>query len=102
MRFIIRMKAFCMKKYKVVNTLNIGDVLVQTIIWVLLTVFTLGLALPFFVYYFFKLILNTTEVYELDCTYDDYLEAMGGRQKEGIQVQYSEEQLKQNAADWSK
>ena len=91
-----------MKKYKVVNTLNIGDVLVQTIIWVLLTVFTLGLALPFFVYYFFKLILNTTEVYELDCTYDDYLEVMGGRQKEGIQVQDSDEQLKQNAADWSK
>jgi len=54
-----------MKKYKLVNTLNIGDVLLQTIVWIILVVITFGIALPFFVYYFFRLIINKTEIHEI-------------------------------------
>lgn len=57
-----------MKVYKIVNTLNIGQVLIQTIVWILLIVFTFGLALPFFTYFFVKLILNTTEIHEIDAS----------------------------------
>ena len=32
-----------MAKYRLVNTLNLGDVLVQTLIWVALVVITFGL-----------------------------------------------------------
>jgi len=54
-----------MTKYKLVNTLNIGDVLVQTLVWLVLVVFTLGLALPFFAYFFLRLIINKTEIHEI-------------------------------------
>ena len=54
-----------MRKYKVVCTLNLGDILVQTLVWLLLTVVTLGLALPFFSYYFVRIILNHTEIHEI-------------------------------------
>lgn len=54
-----------MAKYRLVNTLNIGDVLVQTLIWLVLVVFTLGLALPFFAYFFLRLIINKTEIHEI-------------------------------------
>jgi hypothetical protein len=54
-----------MAKYKLVNTLNLGDVLVQTLIWLLLVLFTFGLALPFFAYYFLRLIINKTEIHEI-------------------------------------
>jgi len=54
-----------MKKYKLVNTLNIGDVLLQTIVWIILVIITFGIALPFFVYYFFRLIINKTEIHEI-------------------------------------
>jgi uncharacterized membrane protein YjgN (DUF898 family) len=54
-----------MAKYRLVNTLNLGDVLVQTIIWLVLVVVTLGLALPFFAYYFLRLIINKTEIHEM-------------------------------------
>ena len=54
-----------MKKYKLVCSLNFGDVLVQTIIWIILTVVTFGLALPFFGYYFIRLIINKTELHEV-------------------------------------
>ena len=53
-----------MKKYKVVCNLNVGDILVQTLAWSLLTVVTFGLALPFFGYYFIRLILNRIEIHE--------------------------------------
>jgi len=53
------------KKYKLVNTLNIGDVLLQTIVWIILVIITFGIALPFFVYYFFRLIINKTEIHEI-------------------------------------
>ena len=54
-----------MKKHKLVCTLNIGDILVQTLVWMLLSFVTLGLALPFFVYYFFKIIINHIEIHEI-------------------------------------
>lgn len=54
-----------MAKYKLVNTLNIGDVLVQTLVWTILVVVTFGLALPFFIYYFLRLIINKTEIHEI-------------------------------------
>jgi Kef-type K+ transport system membrane component KefB len=54
-----------MAKYRLVNTLNLGDVLVQTLIWLVLVVITFGLALPFFAYYFLRLIINKTEVHEI-------------------------------------
>ena len=54
-----------MTKYKLVNTLNIGDVLVQTLVWTVLVVVTFGLALPFFIYYFLRLIINKTEIHEI-------------------------------------
>ncbi len=54
-----------MKKYKLVNTLNFGDVLVQTVLWILLTLVTFGIALPFFGYFFLKLIINKTEIQEV-------------------------------------
>jgi len=55
-----------MKKYKIVNRLNFGEILLQTILWIILTVVTAGLALPFFAYYFVKVILNTTEIHEIE------------------------------------
>jgi Kef-type K+ transport system membrane component KefB len=54
-----------MKKYRLVCTLNIGDVLVQTLVWILLAVVTFGVALPFFAYYFVKLFINRTEIHEV-------------------------------------
>ena len=54
-----------MAKYKLVNTLNIADVLVQTLVWTILVVVTFGLALPFFTYYFVRLIINKTEIHEI-------------------------------------
>lgn len=54
-----------MAKYKLVNTLNIGDVLVQTLIWLVLVVITFGVALPFFAYFFLRLIINKTEIHEI-------------------------------------
>lgn len=53
-----------MAKYKLVNTLSFGDVALQTLVWILLTLITFGLALPFFGYFFLKLIINKTEVHE--------------------------------------
>ena len=54
-----------MKKYRVVCRLDLADVLVQTFAWLLLSVVTLGLALPFFAYYFLRLVLNRTEIHEV-------------------------------------
>ncbi len=55
-----------MKKYKMVCTLEFSDVLVQTIIWIVLIAITFGIALPFFAYFFLRLIINKTEIHEID------------------------------------
>ena len=54
-----------MKKYKLVCDLNFGQILVQTLLWIVISVVTLGIALPFFAYYFIKIILNNTEIHEI-------------------------------------
>ena len=54
-----------MKKYKMVCTLHFGDVLLQTLVWVVLIVITFGVALPFFMYFFLRLIINKTEIHEV-------------------------------------
>lgn len=54
-----------MKKYKMVCTLDFSDVFVQSIIWIVLIVITLGIALPFFAYFFLRLIINKTEIHEI-------------------------------------
>ncbi|MEA3643976.1 MAG: DUF6693 family protein [Lamprobacter sp.] len=53
-----------MKRYRIACNLNFGQILIQTILWIILTVLTFGLALPFFAYYFIKIILNNTEIHE--------------------------------------
>jgi hypothetical protein len=54
-----------MKKYKMVCTLGFSNVLVQTMIWIVLIVLTLGIALPFFAYFFLRLIINKIEIHEI-------------------------------------
>jgi hypothetical protein len=54
-----------MKRYRLVCSLDYRDVLVQTLLWVLLVIVTVGIAAPFFAYYFLRLIINRTEVHEL-------------------------------------
>ncbi|MBS0452711.1 MAG: hypothetical protein JSS14_15550 [Proteobacteria bacterium] len=54
-----------MANYKFVNTLSLGQILGQGLIWLVLIVLTLGLATPFFAYYFIKLLINTTEMHEI-------------------------------------
>jgi hypothetical protein len=53
------------KKYRLVCTLDWRDVLVQTLLWMLLVLLTVGIATPFFVYYLVRLVLNRTEIHEL-------------------------------------
>ena len=57
-----------MTKYKLVCNLSFGDVFVQAIIWALLTIVTLGLALPFFGYFAIRLIINHTEIHAIAVT----------------------------------
>ena len=54
-----------MTKYKFVCTVGLSDVLVQMIIWIILTVVTFGVALPFFAYYFVRMIINRTELHQV-------------------------------------
>lgn len=54
-----------MANYKFFNTLSLGQILGQGLIWLVLIVLTLGLATPFFAYYFIKLLINTTEMHEI-------------------------------------
>jgi hypothetical protein len=54
-----------MKRYRLVCSLDYRDVLVQTLLWVLLVLVTVGVAAPFFFYYFVRLIINRTELHEL-------------------------------------
>jgi hypothetical protein len=53
------------KRYRLVCALDFRDVLLQTILWLLLVLVTAGLALPFFAYYFVRLIINRTEIHEV-------------------------------------
>jgi uncharacterized membrane protein YjgN (DUF898 family) len=53
-----------MQRYKFVCTLDFADVFIQTVIWVVLLLVTFGLATPFFMYYFIRLIINKTEMHE--------------------------------------
>ena len=62
---IIQEEDYQMKKYKIVCNLNFGQILLQTILWILLSIVTFGIALPFFAYYFIKIILNNTEIHEI-------------------------------------
>jgi uncharacterized membrane protein YjgN (DUF898 family) len=59
------MSEWTQRKYKLVSTLGFGDVLVQSLIWLVLIVITLGIAVPFFAYYFVRLLINTTEIHEV-------------------------------------
>lgn len=54
-----------MRRYRFVCTLDFRDVLVQTLLWLLLVLVTLGVAAPFFAYYFVRLIINRTEIHEV-------------------------------------
>lgn len=54
-----------MNKYKLACTLSFGDVFGQVLVWMFLSVVTLGLALPFFGYFFFRLIINHTEIQQI-------------------------------------
>ena len=54
-----------MRRYKLVCSLRSRDVLGQTLLWLLLVIATAGLAVPFFAYYFVRLLINRTELHEL-------------------------------------
>lgn len=57
--------ATALKKYRLVSSLDFGDVLLQTLAWTFLVLITFGIALPFFFYYFVRLIINSTEIHEV-------------------------------------
>ena len=54
-----------MTRYKLVCSLGFGDVFGQVVVWLILSVVTLGFALPFFGYFFLRLIINHTEVHQV-------------------------------------
>lgn len=54
-----------MIKYKLICTLGLGDILIQFLLWLLLIVITCGIAIPFFGYYFIRIILNHTEIHQI-------------------------------------
>jgi hypothetical protein len=54
-----------MKRYQLVCSLDYRDVLIQFLLWMLLVLVTVGMAAPFFAYYFIRLIINRTEIHEL-------------------------------------
>lgn len=54
-----------MKRYRFVCSLDYRDVLLQTLLWLLLVLVTVGLAAPFFAYYFVRLVINRTEMHEV-------------------------------------
>ena len=57
-----------MKRYQFQCSINFGDVFLQLILWFFLCIFTLGLASPFFIYYMAKLIINNTQMHEVQNT----------------------------------
>lgn len=54
-----------MKKYKFVCALSFEDAMLQILLWVILCVVTIGVAIPFFAYFFLRLIINRTELHEI-------------------------------------
>ncbi len=54
-----------MRRYRLVCTLDVRDVLVQTFLWLLLELVTVGVAAPFFAYYYGRLIINRTDIHEI-------------------------------------
>jgi hypothetical protein len=54
-----------MNKYKLVCTLALGDILIQFLLWLILIAITVGFAIPFFGYYFIRLIINHTEIHQI-------------------------------------
>mgnify|MGYP003630744360 CR=1 FL=1 len=54
------------RKYKLSNRTGFGSVFFQLLIWCALIIVTLGIALPFFSYYFLKLLINNTEIEEVE------------------------------------
>lgn len=54
-----------MRRYRLVCSLDYRDVVFQTLLWLLLIIVTVGMAAPFFGYYFVRLIINRTEIHEL-------------------------------------
>ncbi len=53
-----------MKKYRLKSNLDIADVLIQSLLWIIISIVTFGIGAVFFGYYFVRLIINTTEIHE--------------------------------------
>jgi uncharacterized membrane protein YjgN (DUF898 family) len=51
-----------LEKYKLVCKVSFGDMLGFIILWTILSIVTIGLALPFFAFYLLKLMIDRTEV----------------------------------------
>ena len=52
-------------KVQIVCTLDFRTVLGQVILWVLLIIITIGIAAPFFAYFFVRMIINHTEIHQV-------------------------------------
>jgi len=52
-------------KYKLVCTLRLGEIPSKFLLWLLVIAVTFGIAVPFFVYYFVRTILNNTEIHQI-------------------------------------
>jgi uncharacterized membrane protein YjgN (DUF898 family) len=57
-----------MKRYQLVCKTTFGKILMQLIVWALLSLITFGLATPFFIYYMVKMLINQTELHEIEET----------------------------------
>ncbi len=55
-----------MKKYKVVCTVGGSQMLGHLLVWSIFTLLSFGLLAPFWFYTLFKLILNGTELHEIE------------------------------------
>lgn len=55
-----------MKKYKLVCKTPFSAILIQMLLWTLLTLITFGLATPFFIYYMVRMVINHTEMHEIE------------------------------------
>lgn len=54
------------KRYRFYCDISFIDIFLQLLIWGVVTVVTLGIALPFFAYYMIRKIINSTELIEVD------------------------------------
>ena len=60
----LNLKETHMAKYKLVCTLDLADILIQFLLWLVLIAVTFGIAIPFFGYYFVRIIINHTEIHQ--------------------------------------